>query len=95
MAIGQLVIVCKKSSWCLPMSGNLGLVRLGRADKLRSTRMDGADFAVFKNEDFSAPVNCIVSKAGKPDPERDKITNRQEPETAPHCTIMHDANSYF
>src|SRR5882757_3350033 len=83
------------ASWCLPMSGNLVLVSLGRADKLRTTWMHGTDLAIFKDKNITTPVDRIVGKAGKPDPECNQVANRQQPEMTPHGAIMHHADSYF
>src|SRR5689334_6432435 len=55
------------ASWCLRMDRNLVPVRLGRADRLRLVRMRRTNLAIFKNKNFTAPVNGVVGKAGKPD----------------------------
>jgi hypothetical protein len=46
---------------------------------LRLTRMSRPDLPVLKNEDFAAPVDGVISKAGEPDAEGHQISNWYQP----------------
>src|SRR5438270_8575005 len=83
--------VCWQSgaaSWCLRMDRNLVLIRLGRADSSWLAGMRWTNLAVFKNENFTAPVNGVIGKAGEPDHESYKISDRNQPQMPPERAIM-------
>src|ERR1700742_2783713 len=82
-----------EARWCLRMSRNLVVVRLGRADKFLLMRMRGGDLAITEHKFFTAPVNLVAGKAGKPYPESDEIAQRQQQERAPERLIMHHADA--
>src|SRR4029077_9641072 len=83
------------ASWCLRMDRNLVLIRLGRADRPWHARMCRTDFSLFKNKDFAAPVDSMVSKAGAPHSETYEIAQRHQPQATRNGAVMHDSNSHF
>jgi hypothetical protein len=90
------------------MDRNLVPIRLGRAppqrarigragdpvNMFRRARICRANLSVFKNKDFAAPVNGVISKAAKPDCEGDQIAQRHEPQMPPKGAVMDHANTY-
>ena len=75
------------------MDRNLVPIRLCRADMLRLVRMRRANLAIFKNKDFTAPVDSVISKAGEPDGEGYQVSDRHQPQMPPNGAVMHDANA--
>src|ERR1700686_2176649 len=83
------------ASWCSRMGRNLVLIRLCPADKCGPARICRANFAVFKNEDFAAPVNSVIGKAGKPNPECNEVAERNQPQVTPYGTVMHYSDAHL
>src|SRR5690242_16517664 len=97
------------ASWCLRMDRNLVLISLGRAPPQRARtgraggpcdrpwqrRMRRTNFALFKDEDFAAPVNGVVSKAGEPHSESYEIAQRHQPQATRYSAVMHNSDPNF
>jgi hypothetical protein len=55
--------------------------------------MRRTNFSLFKDENFAAPVDGVVSKAGEPDTEGHEIAQRHQPKTTPHGAVMDDSDA--
>src|SRR5262249_31151290 len=82
-----------EESWCLPMRRNLVLVRLGSTEPLRPQGMDRANLAFLENKNLTPPVDLMIGKAGKPDPEGDQVAQWNERQMLEDGAVLHYADA--